>query len=157
MESPTLGHLTFDQTITALIKYTEFAKDDTYKIIVGTDSTSRTNGKNTTDYVTALVIHRIGKGGIYFWEKVSQPKAHSLRQRMYEEALISLDFARKLLDKLNKVKPQELEIEIHVDVGQVGDTREIINEIVGMVKGNGFNVKTKPEAYGASNVADRYT
>ena len=48
-------------------------------------------------------------------------------------------------------------LEIHVDVGEHGDTREMIKEIVGMVTGNGFVAKTKPDAYAASYVADKHT
>jgi len=48
-------------------------------------------------------------------------------------------------------------LEIHVDAGQNGETKNIVNSIVGMVKGNGFNVKIKPESYCASTVADKYT
>ena len=49
------------------------------------------------------------------------------------------------------------DVEIHVDIGQKGPTRELIAEVVGMIRGNGFNVKTKPDAFGASSVADRHT
>jgi len=33
----------------------------------------------------------------------------------------------------------------------------MIKEVVGLIKGNGFEAKIKPEAYVASAVADRYT
>jgi predicted RNase H-related nuclease YkuK (DUF458 family) len=33
----------------------------------------------------------------------------------------------------------------------------MIKEVVGMVTGNGFKARTKPESYGASNVADKHT
>jgi len=33
----------------------------------------------------------------------------------------------------------------------------MIKEVVGMVRGSGYNAKTKPDAYGASAVADRHT
>jgi len=46
------------------------------------------------------------------------------------------------------------DLEIHTDIGQVGETKEMIKEIVGMVKGNGFEVKIKPESFGATSVAD---
>jgi len=39
----------------------------------------------------------------------------------------------------------------------VGPTREMIKEVVGMVNGNGFTAKTKPESYGAFVVADKHT
>jgi len=33
----------------------------------------------------------------------------------------------------------------------------MLQEIIGMIRGSGFEIKTKPESYGASKVADRYT
>ena len=49
------------------------------------------------------------------------------------------------------------DVEIHVDIGSIGETKEMINEVVGMVRSSGFLVKTKPYSYGASKVADRHT
>ncbi|MFZ5899548.1 MAG: ribonuclease H-like YkuK family protein, partial [Bacillota bacterium] len=51
----------------------------------------------------------------------------------------------------------EHQVEIHIDVGSHGDTKDLIREVVGMVTGSGFNAKIKPDAYGASSVADRHT
>jgi len=61
----------------------------------------------------------------------------------------------QLKDSLAGLAPYALEI--HIDVGEVGPTREMIKEVVGMVTGSGFTAKTKPEAYGAASVADKYT
>ena len=49
------------------------------------------------------------------------------------------------------------ELEIHIDVGRSGETRDMIKEVVGMVTGNGYTAKTKPDSYGASKVADKHT
>ena len=75
--------------------------------------------------------------------------------------MLSLKLAMKLREsiekKLEKIRPKNYKnLEIHTDIGQVGETREMIKEIVGMVRGNGFEVKIKPEAFGASSVADYY-
>ncbi len=56
-----------------------------------------------------------------------------------------------------KGKVLHYNLEIHVDVGEHGDTRDMIKEVVGMVTGNGFVAKTKPQAYAASYVADKHT
>ena len=45
---------------------------------------------------------------------------------------------------------------IHADIGENGQTRDMIKEVVGLIRGNGFEPKIKPEAYVASCVADRY-
>ncbi len=87
------------------------------------------------------------------------PKTNSLRDKIYAETLLSLDIAEKFLPKLNKRLNGNgsYELEIHIDVGRVGDTRDMIKEVVGMVTGNGYTAKTKPESYGASKVADKHT
>jgi predicted RNase H-related nuclease YkuK (DUF458 family) len=51
----------------------------------------------------------------------------------------------------------EMPVEVHIDVGAQGETRDLIKEVVGMVVGSGFQAKIKPDAYGASSVADKHT
>jgi predicted RNase H-related nuclease YkuK (DUF458 family) len=167
--SPSRGRIAFSEVIYSLVDYMEEDPKKKYHLIIGTDS--RTNGHNNTshkiDLVTAIVIHRLGKGGRYFWRKETKESVHTLRQKIYEETNSSLAIAQQLLNTLNKYlisargnpipKPPKYELEIHVDIGQAGPTREMIKEIVGMVQGYGFNAKTKPEAYAASKVADKHT
>ena len=72
----------------------------------------------------------------------------------------SLEFASEFVPLLKKNlngKMPDYNLEIHIDVGEHGDTRDMIKEVVGMVTGNGYVAKTKPEAYGASYVADKHT
>ena len=51
----------------------------------------------------------------------------------------------------------EAEMPAHLDVGDKGETREIIRELVGMVTGSGYAARTKPDSFGASKVADRHS
>jgi hypothetical protein len=126
-----------------------------YQLVIGTDSQPH-NGSGV-DFVTAIVVHRIGVGGIYFWKRIVNKKVYVLRQRMYEEAAMSLETAETVLALLHKDGVTKYDVEIHVDIGKFGQTREMITEIVGMVRGSGYTVKTKPESYAASKIADRYT
>lgn len=130
-----------------------------YRLIVGTDSNGN-NGKKT-DFVTAVIVYRVGKGGRYFWKKTNGGKIyHTLRDRIYQEVTLSLQTAQKMLGELGLLlKPSSelnYDFQIHIDVGQKGPTREMIKEVVGMVRGNGFKAKIKPDSYAASNVADKY-
>jgi len=153
--SPTHGEITLPEIIKRIIGFVHAEPDYRYRIIIGTDSQKR-NGR--TDFVTALVVHRIGGGGIYFWKKYHQERPYHLKERMYEEALTSLNLANEFLHLL-KGTPEllQFDLEIHVDIGERGKTREIIAEVVAMIQGNGYRVKTKPYAFGASSVADRHT
>jgi uncharacterized protein len=62
-----------------------------------------------------------------------------------------------LIERLKLRNVSDFNLTIHVDVGPNGETKQMLQEIVGMIKGNGFSVKTKPDSYGASSVADRHT
>ena len=152
--SPTDGKVSFSSVVGRVVRYIESRPEFKYRLIVGSDS--ETNDQRV-DYVTAIVVHRVGAGGIYFWQKNIGQKCHTLRERIYNEALLSLDSARKLLTAFHVQKVLDLDLEIHVDVGTNGETREIINEMIGMVRSSGFSVKTKPDSFGASKVADRHT
>jgi predicted RNase H-related nuclease YkuK (DUF458 family) len=44
-----------------------------------------------------------------------------------------------------------------LDVGEKGQTKDLIREVVGMVVGSGFDARIKPDSFGASKVADKYT
>jgi len=103
------------------------------------------------------VVHRKSRGGIYFWSKRHETQLHTLRDRIFQEALFSLRLAEQLIERLKQKNISDYNLTIHVDVGPNGETKKIMHEIVGMIKGNGFAVKTKPESYGASSVADRHT
>lgn len=154
-QSPTYGSLELPQVRERILTFLASDPEKKYQLVIGTDSQPH-NGAGV-DFVTAIVIHRIGVGGIYFWKRIVNKKHYVLRQRMYEEATMSLAMAETVLVLLHKDGITKYDVEIHVDIGKFGDTREMIAEIVGMIRGSGYAVKTKPESYAASKVADRYT
>lgn len=157
--SPSRG----SRTITELVSdVSEFVKDSPaafYSLVIGTDSQAkRTNGKSEIDFVSAVIVHRKGHGARYFWKKEKKEKIPVLREKIYTETLMSLELAEKLVPLLREaITPAKYDLEIHIDVGSLGPTREMIREVVGMVNGNGYIAKTKPESWGASSVADKHT
>lgn len=151
--SPSRGVLSFDALIADIRAFVTETPDAAYKLIVGTDSQSRTD----LTFVSAIVIHRLGKGARYYYRKRVQRKLTSLRQKIFYEAAISLALAQKLAEALSLDEKNGLNIEIHLDIGEHGETRDLIREIVGMVTGSGFQAAIKPNSYGASKVADRHT
>lgn len=153
--SPTLGLMTLPRLVDQVVSFMERENNAHFKIVVGTDSEL---SASTAHFVCAVVVHHVGHGGVYFWGQVTKNGIKDLRQRMYEEATYSLTLAQRLLDEFKlRDLPLDKLLEIHVDVGQNGDTKVMINEIVGMIRGSGFICKTKPESFAASNVADRHT
>lgn len=151
--SPTVGKLSFRQMFEQLVGYMSAVPDQQYHLIIGTDSLL----SEKTSFVTAIVVHRVGHGGRYFYRKQVNRKMESLRQRILFETALSLDLAGQLSAELSRNGHSELPVEIHLDVGPNGDTKRIIREVVGMVTGSGYTAVTKPDAYGASKVADKHS
>jgi predicted RNase H-related nuclease YkuK (DUF458 family) len=180
-QSPTKGPLDLVEVIKELINYKKENPEEKYRIAIGTDSEVRERG---VEFVCVVAIHRIGKGGRYFWFKIYDGRKLDLRTRIYQEAVVSLALAGGLLEKelemhgvdvnmnksVNEVfkslgndigndSEKEIiftnELEIHVDIGTVGPTKEMIKEIVGMIKGSGFFVKIKPDSFAATSLADK--
>lgn len=158
--NPTLGELSFDGVINQIKLYLEDSPDLRYSLVIGTDSQESSKAKNEIHFVTAIVVRRIGFGGRYFWKKEKRDKIRTLRDKIYTETMLSLNLATEFVPKLKYAlngKTPTYDLEIHIDVGEKGETRDMIKEVVGMVNGNGFKAKTKPEAYGATNIADKHT
>ena len=153
--SPTMGQVSFQELFEHLVAYTNEYPDDNYKLIIGTDSHSFLN--ESVIFVTAVVVHRIGKGGRFFYHKQKTRYMESLRQRIYYETFLSLEVATRLTEQLAQSNDCHLNVEIHLDVGEKGETRDIIKEVVGMVIGSGYEARIKPYSYGATTVADRFT
>ncbi|HCW50846.1 MAG TPA: hypothetical protein DGR79_02080 [Clostridiales bacterium] len=151
--SPTRGPLSFDEMFDDIRAYVDEDPTASYRLIVGTDSRAR----EETTFVSAVIIHRVGKGARYYYEKRKHPRLASLRQRIYYETALSLNLGSKIAARLARDGWSNLDIEIHLDVGREGATKSMIREVVGMVTGSGFDAKIKPESYGATAVADKYT
>jgi len=153
--SPSYGKVDLEKLKKIISSYMAQDKKAKYEIIVGSDS--QKVKKDTYDFVSALVIHRVGSGGIYFWKRQIQTRKICLKERIYQEATMSLATSENFVSffKLNGIA--KYNIQIHVDIGHNGETRDLITEVVGMIRGSGYEVKIKPYSYGASKVADRYT
>ena len=152
--SPTLGPLSFDQMFAEIVGFVAAAPEDAHTLIIGSDSQAR---EREVAFVTAVVIHRVGRGARYFYQRRSHRPMASLRQKIFYEASLSLALASRIAERLSENGYAKLNVEIHLDVGEHGDTRSLIREIVGMVTGSGFDAKIKPDSYAASTVADKYT
>lgn len=153
--SPSHGELTLDAAIALMEEYQQQQPKRSYRIYIGTDSLP--SNHQAAILVTAIVLHREGNGGMYIWRRQRFDKLATLRDRMYQEALTSIETAKMFAAHPKSAKILRGDIEIHVDIGHQGPTREMIKEIVGMVTANGFPVKTKPASVAASTIADRHT
>lgn len=151
--SPSRGPLEFDEMYQDILLFMGNCPQGAFKLIIGSDSQVR----EETCFVTAVVIHHVGKGARYYYSKSYHRRITSLRQRIFYETALSLNVAGQLAERLSDDGLEDLDVEIHLDVGTNGETKELIREIVGMVTGNGFEAVIKPDSSGASKVADKYT
>lgn len=151
--SPTFGSLSFQQVFEKIIEFVREEPDRHYNLIVGSDSFP---GEQTT-FVTAIIIHRKGSGGRYFYRKIKYGKMDNLKLRIFTEASLSLEIAEALRKKLSENGVSRLPVEIHLDVGKNGATRSLVKEVIKMIVGSGYVAVTKPESFGATKVADRHT
>jgi predicted RNase H-related nuclease YkuK (DUF458 family) len=132
-----------------------------YEIVIGSDSQAARQG--SARFITAVVVRRIGNGGIHFWIG-QEEKFYNFKDRIWKEAILSITLAQEfrscMKDELGEEMFWEGQLEfrcIHLDIGKDGPTSELIDGISGMVKGYGFEPVIKPYSYGAFVVADRHT
>ena len=159
--NPTKGNLTIPKVIEELLNYISEKPEKFYDIIVGCDSSSG----EEPHFPVAVVILRKGEGGRFFLKKIGYQnrKFYNWRERILEEVLLSCELALRLKENFEKKIKDSLNSSnyqfryIHADVGENGQTKDMIKEVIGLIRGNGFEPKIKPEAYVASTVADRYT
>jgi len=152
--SPTHGPLSCETVIQHIRRLVREEPEAAYKLVIGTDSHTTKHG---TTMVTALILHRVGRGAVFYFRKLRSRAMHDLRMRIYKETELSLD----MIDALMKVGLDELcsvwPLEVHADIGQHGETKTLIQEITGWITSVGYTVRIKPDSFGASAVADRFT
>lgn len=148
-KSPTYGSLE-KKEVFKYLKNTVLKEKGNYKIIVGTDS------QNTykTKMVIVICFINEGKGGSFFYHIDWMPKIKDLNTKIYTETEKSLEIARELNKYLHE-QGIRAEVEVHVDIGREGKTKDLIQSILGWVTAEGFVAKIKDESYVASSIADR--
>ena len=152
--NPSLGEMSFEQVRSTLVDAMEAHPEDRFELLIGTDSSSSTA---QLVLVSAIVLHRIGHGGRYFWTSRREKRAPTLRHQIWREAWLSFELAQLVMADLEAFSSLQFNLEVHVDIGKNGRTKELIDEVVGMILGNGMAVRIKPHAYAATAVADKHT
>jgi predicted RNase H-related nuclease YkuK (DUF458 family) len=128
--------------------------DYEYEVFIGTDSQVHKDIKKVL-YATCIVLYKKGKGGRIFISRDPARLTASLRQRLMNETWRSLEVAFVL----SKHLPPNAELIIHIDVNKKKKYKSsnYYQELVGMVTGQGFKCKIKPEAWAAQSVADKFS
>ncbi|MBU1179042.1 ribonuclease H-like YkuK family protein [Patescibacteria group bacterium] len=149
--------INFDQLIKEIIRYVNEKPNADYRITIGTDSPGVIN----PFFVTAVTVLRVGNGGRYFWTKSERIFCHGLQERIYKEAMRSITLTQELKSKLKDELGEESfwdnKITVHIDIGRNGSTKDLVDGVVGMVRGFGLEAVIKPDAFCACSVADKHT
>lgn len=155
MISPTHGEISLRQVAILIKNFIELDPDSQYAIYIGSDS------QNTyyTKMVTVIAVHKLGRGGQYFYEISKYDKIRDIRTKLYTETQLSLDMTDKLFNEFESIgfeyDAPNISFCIHIDAGENGPSSAVIPEVVGYVHSMGYDVEVKPDSPIASCIADR--
>jgi predicted RNase H-related nuclease YkuK (DUF458 family) len=161
--SPSKGDLSFNEMIGEIFSYMKESPENAYEVVVGCDSPS----SDKPFFPIAIVVLKTGFGGRFFLRKMQYPESFLKRfaninwkNRILQEVYLSCELALSLKEILEKENESGLKYQfqyIHADVGEIGKTKEMVKEVIGLIKSTGFEPKIKPYSFAATVVADRYT
>ncbi|OHA71771.1 MAG: hypothetical protein A3A27_01345 [Candidatus Wildermuthbacteria bacterium RIFCSPLOWO2_01_FULL_47_18] len=159
--NPTKGNMTLEGVMRELQNYMREKPHAVYELVVGCDSSS----VEEPFFPVVVVLLRKGQGGRFFLKRIhyAQQKFYSRQQRILQEVFLSCQLALYLRETFTtRMKLESPEIDytfeyIHADIGEKGPTKDMIKEVTGLIRGNGFEPKIKPESFAASTIADRYS
>lgn len=158
-------NMSIEDVAKEIIKLIQNNKNKVHTLVIGSDSHS---SSKQTKVVTAITLHTEGVYYKSFYGTKKIKREFNLYNKICMESSYSLavvEFFNETLviDKIiDIVYPQlgddaNFYFEVHVDIGKRKETRELIRYIRAKFKGKGVKVKIKPEAYGATCLADNRT
>ena len=127
-----------------------FAKDVTrlgQELHIGCDSLQ--TGR-FTQYVTVVVVHTPGKGGRVIYTREVVPRITSLRERLFGEVWRSIQVAMDL----SPIISGPLSVHIDANTDEKYMSSRYVQELTGLVMGQGFKAVLKPESWAATHTAD---
>ena len=126
------------------------------KIFIGTDSFIT---KGVCSFVTAVCFHGADgqAGGRYYLkrDKVSVEHFDTLVVRMLEEVTKTVNTTLMISEQCPGA-----EIELHLDIStspEKGATGKYADMLTGYAKSTGFPIRTKPDSWASSSVADKHS
>lgn len=133
--------------ITDIIEFVRDASRDGQAVHVGTDSLQ--TGR-LTQFVTVVVIRTPMKGGRVAYRRDVVPRITSLRERLLKEVWKSVDLGLQFSPIVKG------DLTVHIDANPVvtHKSSRYVQELVGLVVGQGFKALIKPESWAATHTAD---
>ncbi|MFC5471442.1 ribonuclease H-like YkuK family protein [Cohnella suwonensis] len=162
------NNLNIDDVFERVRSFMEKDPRAAYQLIVGTDAQVHAGH---TKFVTSIVIYRPGRGAWFCYRQVIVPREiRSLQEKLNLETTLSQEVAalidgprrESLEDILLPYVYQGAELLVYVDIDAGTDakrnkTSAFVADMVGRVEAMGLTARVKPEAIGASAVANRFT
>jgi hypothetical protein len=126
-------------------------KNNKLKVCIGTDSQVK---GNITEFATAIVFIREGKGGFIFLRNFRTEQPFTIKERMIREVSESIEIAYLLCPLLEEFK---VELEVHADINSDPQFKSNVafKEAMGYILGMGFSFKAKPEAFASTYCANK--
>lgn len=124
------------------------------EVTIASDSQQR--GQHT-EYVTVVTMIRPGKGGRVLFSREMIPRVKELRERLWKETWRSTELAMELTETPDIGDRMTIDVHaIHIDanIDPKHKSSKYVEELAGLVTGQGFNAVVKPEAWAASHAAD---
>ena len=120
-----------------------------YPLHIGTDTQPHAD---TTTVVTTICFRDSGKGALVVYQRSNVSPFPTMRDRLFYETMVSLELGDVLYNMCG------VRATIHADVNPKKGalSNSTVDAIMGMVRGMGYEVLVKPEAW-AADIADMYT
>lgn len=103
-----------------------------------------------TQFVTVVVILNPPKGGRVAYCREVVPRITSLRERLTKEAWHSVNTALELTD----IVKGDLTVHLDVNAQERHMSSAYLQELTGLIVGQGFKALWKPDSWAASHVSD---
>jgi predicted RNase H-related nuclease YkuK (DUF458 family) len=143
----------------------EIAKGYKLKVSVGTDS-QKGGGPGSYKFATVILITTsqdlggviVGRGGMIisstYYNSFKRRNKELVNERMVFEVSKSIEVASEIAPLLDLY---EIALEIHADINPdpKWESNKALQTAVGYILGMGYSFKVKPEAWAASNGADK--
>src|SRR5262245_66113012 len=136
-----------EERIPDILEFVRNASRNGQAVHVGTDSLQ---AGRATQFVTVVVILTPGKGGRVAYRREIVPRITSLRERLLKEVWKSVDLGLQFSPIVRG------DLTVHIDANPVVayKSSKYVQELVGLVVGQGFKALIKPESWAASHAAD---
>lgn len=135
------------------------------KVSIGTDSQKASRG--SYKFATVILIRTIenlgggvtvGRGGMIisstYYNEFKAKNKELVNERMVFEVSKSVEVAYEIAPLLDLY---EVPLEIHADINPdpIHESNKALQQAIGYILGMGYSFKVKPDAYAASNAADK--